>query len=57
MIIFFAYSMGIFLGIQIGKQMNPNYQYILNKYSRLDKLNKSNINYYKNHQMDYRLNR
>jgi hypothetical protein len=45
-----AYSIGIFLGIQIGKDINPNYQYLLNKY----KLNKD---YYKNHQMNYRFNR
>jgi hypothetical protein len=46
-----AYSIGIFLGIQIGKEKNPNYQYLLNKYSRLNK------DYYKNHQMNYRFNR
>lgn len=49
--IFFAYSIGMFLGIQIGKTINPTYQYLLNKY------NKINTDYYRNHQMNYRLNK
>jgi hypothetical protein len=48
---FFPYSLGLFLGIQIGKQQSPNYIYLLNKY------NKVNTDYYKNHQMNYRLNK
>jgi hypothetical protein len=51
MIHFFSYSLGIFLGIQIGKGMNPTYTYLSNKY------NKVNTEYYKNHQMNYRLNK
>jgi hypothetical protein len=47
----FCYSVGILLGTQIGKEMNPNYNYLINKY------NKVNTEYYKNHQMNYRLNR
>ena len=51
------YSIGVFLGIQVGKeigkskQMNPNHQYLLNIYNRV------NTDYYKNHQMNYRLNK
>jgi len=45
------YSIGVVLGIQVGKQMNPNYQYLLNKH------NKVNTDYYKNHQMNYRVNK
>jgi len=48
---FFPYSIGLFLGIQIGKQQSPSYNYLLNKY------NKVNTDYYKNHQMNYRLNK
>jgi hypothetical protein len=48
---FFCYSFGIFLGIQIGKGINPNYTYLLNKY------NKVNTDYYKNNQMNYRFNK
>ena len=47
----FMYSIGVFLGIQIGKQMNPNYQHLLNIYNRV------NTDYYKNNQMNYRLNK
>lgn len=48
---FFAYSMGLFFGIHIGKTMYPNHIYLLNNY------NKVNIDYYKNYQMDYRFNK
>ena len=34
--IFFAYSIGMFLGIQIGKTINPTYQYLLNKYNKIN---------------------
>lgn len=51
MSIFFAYSMGLFLGIQIGKNINPTYEYLINKY------NKVNTDYYINNQMNYRFNR
>ena len=47
----FCYSVGVFLGIQIGKETNPSYKYLMNKY------NKVNIDYYKNYQMNYRFNR
>ena len=47
----FCYSIGIFLGIQIGKSISPNYTYLLNKY------NKVNTDYYKNNQMNYRFNK
>lgn len=48
---FTCYFIGLFLGIQIGKNQNPNYRYLLNKY------NKVNTDYYKNYQMNYRLNK
>ena len=48
---FFPYSIGLFLGIQIGKEINPTYTYLVNKY------NKVNTDYYKNHQMNYRFNK
>ena len=51
MSIFFAYSFGLFLGIQIGKKTNPTYEYLVNKY------NKVNTDYYRNNQMNYRFNR
>ena len=38
---FLPYSIGLFLGIQIGKELNPNYRYFLHKY------NKVNFDYYK----------
>ena len=47
----FCYSIGLFLGIQIGKEKNSNYNYLINKY------NKVNTEYYKNHQTNYRFNR
>jgi hypothetical protein len=47
----FTYSLGIFLGIQMGKELNPNYTYLLHKY------NKFNSEYYKNYQMDYHFNK
>lgn len=46
-----TYFIGIFLGIQIGKTKNPSYNYIMDKY------NKVNTEYYKNHQMNYRYNK
>lgn len=46
---YFSYSIGIVVGIQIGKQLNPNYMYLQNKYDK--------NNYYKNSQMDYRFNK
>lgn len=48
---YFFYSIGLFLGIQIGKQTNPTYVFLMNKY------NKVNYDYYKNHQMNYRYNK
>lgn len=48
---FVFYFIGLFLGIQIGKEQNPNYRYFLNKYNTVNK------NYYKNNQMNYRLNK
>jgi len=51
MFAYFAYSLGVFLGIQIGKGLNPNYTYLLDKY------NKVNSEYYKNYQMNYRFNK
>ncbi len=48
---FFPYSLGIFLGIQLGKEMNPTYAYLINKYNQV------NVNHYKNHQMNYRFNK
>ncbi len=49
------YSIGVVLGIQVGKEIgklkNPNYQHLLNIYNRV------NTDYYKNHQMNYRLNK
>lgn len=47
----FVYNVGLILGIQIGKTQNPNYNYLINKY------NKVNTEYYKNHQMNYRFNK
>jgi len=47
----FLYSIGLFLGIQIGKTINPTYQYLLDNYRRV------NIEYYKNNQIDYRYNK
>jgi hypothetical protein len=48
---FFSYSIGVFLGIQIGKKHNPSYIYLMNKYSTV------NTEYYKNNQMNYRFNK
>ena len=42
----FCYSIGIFLGIQIGKEINPTYNYLMNKYKKV------NTEYYKNQQMN-----
>jgi hypothetical protein len=47
----FCYSLGLFLGIQVGKEIHPSYNYLINKY------NKVNAEYYKNNQMNYRFNR
>lgn len=47
----FPYSLGLFLGIQIGKTINPSWQYLENKYRKV------NSNYYKNNQIDYRYNK
>lgn len=51
MFAFFTYSLGLFLGIQIGKEQNPNYKYYVNNQNR------SNTDYYKNYQLDFRYNK
>lgn len=47
----FPYSLGLFLGIQIGKTINPSWQYLLYENRKV------NSNYYKNNQIDYRYNK
>lgn len=48
----FGYSLGIFLGIQIGKEMNLNKHTLYNK-----RVQHNNSDYYKNYQIDYRYNK
>lgn len=48
---FITYNVGVFLGIQIGKEACPYYyRYFLSNYNK-------EISYYKNNQMDYRFNK
>lgn len=48
---YFTYSVGLFLGIQVGKQQNINYRYFLNKNDKVI------TEYYKNYQMNIRYNK
>jgi uncharacterized protein YdcH (DUF465 family) len=43
---FFPYSLGLFLGIQIGKHENANYKNLLNKYNKLNDDYKDLLNKY-----------
>ncbi len=50
---FFGYLIGLSLGMQIGRIINPSHKNInfTNKYNQI------NSDYYINHQMNFRLNR
>ena len=47
----FYYSIGLSLGIQLGKGISPTRKYLLDKYSV------ANVDYYRNNQMTIRFNK